>query len=440
MEKTGKKPNKPLYIVLAILIAVALWAYVRGVDDRDQRVILSDVSVTFVGEDVLNAGSLMRAEGEEQTVTLQLEGKWAVLSRLNRNNVSVRVDLQSIAAPGEHSLPYTVVYPAGVSAASVRVLSKNPEYISVPIALQATKSVELEGVCTAQFADGYVSDGGFVFQPSAIEVSGEDTAVAEVAFARVTISRDEPVSKTIQDKMNFELIGQDGQVLNKEDFTIEPETVNVTYAVTMERQNVPLEVEFYSGGGVSKDQITAPVIEPASVTLRGSEEALQRYPVVQLGTVDLNWVYRDENGMGVAQCPIVTESGVRVMGDATEATVTVDLRGFAEQKKTIAANRIQALAPEGELAGYKIEPSRTDVVVTLRGSQQEYLEHLAQRDMKIVIDPNDADNVKALKKGGNSVTLYGRVMYLDNDASVFEALDARVDVKVTRPAAEVSGS
>lgn len=440
MEKAGKKPNKPLYIVLAILIAVALWAYVRGVDDQDQQIVISNVSVTYVGEDVLNASSLMRAEGEEQTVDLQLEGKWAVLSRLNRDNMSVRVDLQNIAAPGEYSLPYTIVYPTGVSTASVRVLSRTPEYISVPIALQSTKNVELEGVCTAQFAEGYVSDGGFVFQPASIQVSGEATAVAEVAFARVTISRDEPISKTIQDKMNFELIGQDGEVLNKENFTIDPETVNVTYAVTMERENVPLEVEFYSGGGVSKDQIAEPVIEPASVTLRGSEEALQLYPVVQLGTVDLNRVYRGENGMGVVECPIVTESGVRVVGDITQATVTVDLRGFAEQKKTIAASRIQTLEPEGELAGYEIEPNHTDVVITLRGSQAEYLEQLARRDMKIVIDPNDTDNIKALKQGGNSVTLYGRVQYADNDASVFEALDARVDVKVTRPAAGESGS
>ena len=59
MEKTGKKPNKPLYIVLSIVIACTLWFYVRSVDTQDRTQTISNIPVTFVGEDVLNANGQM---------------------------------------------------------------------------------------------------------------------------------------------------------------------------------------------------------------------------------------------------------------------------------------------------------------------------------------------------------------------------------------------
>ena len=71
MEKKTKKPNKPLYIALSIIIACTLWLYVRSVDDSAYTRVISNIPVTYVGEDILNANGLMLAADTQETVSLR---------------------------------------------------------------------------------------------------------------------------------------------------------------------------------------------------------------------------------------------------------------------------------------------------------------------------------------------------------------------------------
>ena len=84
MDKSGKTANKALYIVLSIVVACALWLYVRNVDNPDRKISISNIPVTFTGEDVLNSNGLMLSREAKASISLEVQGKWSVLSHLRR--------------------------------------------------------------------------------------------------------------------------------------------------------------------------------------------------------------------------------------------------------------------------------------------------------------------------------------------------------------------
>lgn len=214
MEKKTRKPNKPLYIIFSVLIATALWFYVRSVDDSDYTRTISNIPVTFVGEDILHANGLMVAADTQEAVDLTVQGRQSVVSQLRRDNVTVQVDLSRIPAEGEHQRAYDIIWPSNVSTSSFDLVDRDPFYVPVNVVKRSTRQVEVKGVVNGDVADGFQA-GEVVFQPAAIEVSGSGANVAQVAYAQVTLNLDGQ-RETIREDMPYVLVGQDGEVIESD--------------------------------------------------------------------------------------------------------------------------------------------------------------------------------------------------------------------------------
>lgn len=338
MEKKGK-PNKPLYIILSILIASALWLYVRSVDDSDYTRTISNIPVTFVGEDILHANGLMVASGTRETVDLTVQGRQSVVSQLRRDNVTVQVDLSRIPAEGEHQRAYDILWPSSVSTSSFDLVDRDPFYVPVTVVRRSIRQVEIKGVVHGDVADGFQA-GEMVFQPAFIEISGSESDAAQVAYAQVTLNLDGQ-RETIRQDMPYVLVGQDGEVMESDAVKTSPELVNVTLPVAMTKE-VPLTVEFLAGGGVSGegDAHLSYSITPKSVVLSGSEADLAAYSAIDLGAIDLAKVVRAET----FTLPILIGQEVENLSGVQEATVSVsvrnlDIRGFVTEN-------IELIAPE----------------------------------------------------------------------------------------------
>lgn len=276
MEHSSNKPNKPLYIVLAILISCALWFYVRSVDTQDRTSTITKIPVTFVGEDVLNSNGLMLAGPQNQSVSLTVQGRWGIISQLRRDNIAIQVDLSSIKTEGEYSRAYDITWPGNVSANSFALVGRDPFYVSVNVVKRVSREVEVRGVFLGSVADGYQS-GGFTFLPETVELTGPETDIAQVAYAQVTLDR-QGLTDTVREDMPYILIGQDGQPMENEAIKASPATVGVTMPVAMAKE-LPLTIDFIPGGGITggDDPHLVWSMEPTSITLLGSESDLAAY-------------------------------------------------------------------------------------------------------------------------------------------------------------------
>lgn len=373
MEKSGRKPNKAVYIVISILLACALWLYVRNVENPDTKVTVSNIPVTFEGEDVLNKSNLMLT-GDKPTVSLEVQGKWTVVSRLRRDNVMIRADVSRVMTPGEHNLAYDIVLPEGVSSSNVAVLERSPFYVPVTVERRASQQVELKGVFSGSVAQGYQA-GEFSFQPETVEISGTETEVAQVAYARVELKR-EQLDETVREEMTYTLIGQDGEPVPPELVSASPATVAVTYPVTMVKE-VPLTVNFLAGGGATEESVRDHyTITPSHIVLAGSEEELDAYTSINLGTIDLAKIIEK----GQLTFPIPIGDTVENVSGVVEALVEVEVVGLETQRLETANIEI-INAPEGVEALLVTQ----NLSVQLRGSR-EALDLVMPEYLRVVVD------------------------------------------------------
>lgn len=381
MEKKTRKPNKPLYIIFSVLIATALWFYVRSVDDSDYTRTISNIPVTFVGEDILHANGLMVAADTQETVDLTVQGRQSVVSQLRRDNVTVQVDLSRIPAEGEHQRAYDIIWPSSVSTSSFDLVDRDPFYVPVNVVKRSTRQVEVKGVVNGDVADGFQA-GEVVFQPAAIEVSGSGADVAQVAYAQVTLNLDGQ-RETIREDMPYVLVGQDGEVIESDAIQTSPELVNVTLPVAMTKE-VPLTVEFLAGGGVSgvTDSHLSYSITPKSVVLSGSEADLAAYNSIDLGVIDLSKVIRTET----FTLPILIGPEVENLSGVQEATVNVTVRNL--EVRDFVTENIELVAPE-DVDAVVVTKS---LPVQVRGTRAA-LDQVLPQAIKVQVDLTDLSSV-----------------------------------------------
>ncbi len=380
MERDGNRPNKPLYIALAILIACALWLYVRSVDTQDRTQTISRIPVTFVGEDVLNSNGLMLVGDRDQTVSLTVQGRWAVISQLRRDNIVIQVDLSHIGAEGEYSQAYDIIWPGNVSANSFTPVGREPFYVPVTVAKRVSREVEVRGVFLGSVAEGYQS-GTFAFQPETVTVTGAEDVVGQVAYAQVTLNR-EGLTDAVREDMPYVLIDYDGGTMENAGLKSEPGLVNVTLPVTMARE-IPLTVDFLPGGGIADgdDPHLTWSIEPASVTLAGSESDLNAYgQAISVATIDL----------AKTSLPLETEFTIPLGEEVTNLTgiakAKVRLEGKGLEVREFSTGNIELVNSPDDIDVSVVTQSLT---VRVRGTAQALDQIMPQQNLLVRVDLAD---------------------------------------------------
>ena len=383
MEKQAKKsnkPNKPLYIVLAIFISCALWFYVRSVDTQDRIQTITNIPVTFVGEDVLNSNGLMLMNEADQTVSLTVQGRWSIISQLRRDNIAIQVDLSRILTEGEYSRAYDIIWPGNLSTSSFALMERDPFYVPVSVARRVTQEVEIKGVFQGSVADGYEA-GDFSFQPETLSITGPEEAVARVHHAQVILNR-EGLTDTVREEVEYVLIGHDGAVIEDETIKTALPTVTVTLPVTVTRE-LPLSVDFIPGGGITGESDLRLVwsIEPKTITLKGSESDLAAYgQSISVATIDLSKTSLPLD----KEFTIPLGDEVESVTGITKVRVNVDAKGL-EVREFSTGNIELVNIPTGVSASLVTR----SLTVRVRGTAEALDQIMPQQHLQVRVDLAD---------------------------------------------------
>ena len=114
--------NKGWSLLLSVILAAMLWTYVVTMVSPDSKATLNDIPVVFEGESwLLENRNLMITSGMETTVDMEFSGNRSDLSKLNRSNVILKVDLTKIYEAGTANLTYTPAFPPDVPSGAITV-------------------------------------------------------------------------------------------------------------------------------------------------------------------------------------------------------------------------------------------------------------------------------------------------------------------------------
>lgn len=401
MEK--QKESKSLYMVLSLLLAVVLWLYVGSGENKDEDVIIRNLPVVFTNIDQLEERGLMITDGANQTITLSVRGKRNVIFKLNKDNVSVSVDVSNITGPGTYSSGYSkVTYPSGVSPSSVSINSASVQNIEYTVARRTGREVQIHGVFSGEVAEGF-QRGEFSISPGSVTVSGEEDLVNLVDYAQITVTQEEELSETYNGERPLQFIGFDGAVLDMKALNLESslDSVHVTLPV-VKLKEVPLTVDLVDGGGAkaANAQVT---IEPSSIMVSGSEEDLAGIKDLSLGQVELYKVFSQDT----FTFPIQLNTALNNVSGITEATVTVKITGLTT--RTLEVDNIKFInAPEG----YTADPITLSSLVQIRG-EKDAVNAVIPSQLRIVADLKNAATgnqtvpVKVYLDGSSDVGVVG---------------------------------
>lgn len=408
-----RQKNKGLYMVLSVLVAIGLWAYVVGALNPDSSGPVRNLPVTFVGTDVLESRGLMITSGLEQTVTLNVNGKRDALLALSAETVSITIDVSSITQPGQYSSEYQVSFnpPSGVSSSSLVTTDRYPQTVSYTVVRQATRTIPVRGTATGSVAEGYQA-GEFSFAPDTLEVRGEEALVNQIDYALVTLDQ-EDMSETYSGDLPYVFITFTGDTMDPAELETSATLVRTTLPV-FQLKEVPLSINLIPGGGASEKNVKVE-IEPKSIVISGAPADLEPLKEVSLGDIDLAKV----PGSDILTFPISLSSELTNVSGVAEAVVTLSMEGLTTT--TLEVDNIELIhCPEG----YFAEAVTRTRQIQIRGAA-EAVETVTASQLLIVADLENAVAATGTQTIPVKVYLNGR-----NDVGVVG--DYNIVVSITR--------
>ena len=383
----GKKftESKIFNIILSILIALGLWAYVTAsVTDVGESTV-RNIPVTVVGEEALNAKGLMIDPNTKLTVNARVSGNRSLLVSMASNPseyFSATINVAEITEPGTYDLNCTITPEfTSLTSTGVRVMDQEGKTIQVTVTRLMSKTVEVRGVFkgTVDEDNNYRANPVEV-TPGTIKVQGPETLVNQVEYAQVTITGDN-LTKTYTGELGFQLMTADGEVVDDDDLTTNVNTVSVVMPV-VKTMEVPLSVEYVYGGGITEDNFERYVtvdIQPATIQVSGDEADVSYLEgkTITVGKIDLSQVVQEEQ---VFVFPIELSTELNNDSGITQATVTVTIKGL--ETKTVETSNIDIInTPDG----FTADAVTQSLQVKVRGPA-DALETVEGYQIRVVVD------------------------------------------------------
>lgn len=372
--------HKILSFLLALLVSIGLWFYAVTVVNPNDTARISDIKVRIVGTGELTSNNLMLTGGEGQTVTVEISGRRSDLKELNSSSLEAVADVSNIDRAGEYEVSWTLDPPSTVASGDISLVSASSNKIKVKVSeYKERPEIPITVEYVGELASGYVRDPA-VLSTETLAVSGPSEEVGKIDHATVTVDLTD-ATKNISEDMEYRFVDKEGEELSLSEYvTVSTPTVRVTVPVLAYKQ-VNLKVKLIAGGGATEEDVTC-TIDPPTIGVTGSEEALRDLDDIEILEIDLGKI------VGSKTWTITPDLPAGVTNRATDSTIKILLRfnGLTTKSFTIPCADITRLNDD-ETMGF----GEQSVVIQVRG-RSEAVNALSAEDIKITADmKNDYD-------------------------------------------------
>ena len=379
------KRNKLGSFLLAVSIALGLWLYVVNYIDTDYELTLDNVSVGLEGKSILTADrGLMILSEDEYRVSITVSGNRQDVSKINSGNIQGVADLSKIEEPGEHKLTYNIILPGDVPSGAVSY-QKDPDRVTVEGARKKTKEIPVTVTYEVDVPADYIKDtAALELDHTYVEISGPEDVVDQIHHAAITVDCTGR-TESIYESLRYELQDQQGEPVDAEWITTNVSEVKVYLPVVMVKK-LPLTVTLVDGGGATA-ATTKLSIDPAYISISGSETALAAVEELDLGIIELAQITKDQE----LTFDITLPEGITNVSNLPTATVSISFPKLATREFTITEFEHTNLA-----SGRKWESLTKQLTITVRGLKAE-IQRLNAADIIARVDLSGVENTSAVE-------------------------------------------
>lgn len=368
--------NKILSAALSLVIAFVLWFYVITVVSPGSEDWVYDIPVVFEGETVLteDRGMMITSRSEDVLIDLKLSGNRTDLAKVNRGNITIKVDLSKVYDPGEHELTFNPIFPGDVPSGALTVESKYPETVKLTVEKKVKKPVDVRVNFVGSAAENFMVDTeNRILDYPTVNVTGPSSVVDLIDHAKIDVDLTDRV-ESISENFRYTLCDADGNPVDVELVTTDVAEVHLDVKIQRFKQ-IPLTLALTYGGGTTEHSVEV-IVEPAYISVSGSELMLEDLNEIQLGSIDLSAIEADFE----QTYPITIPEGITNLSERTEATVKVQFLNLA-----IMDFEVTDITTANVPAGMEAELMSQVLKVRLRGPAA-VMKKLTAQDIKVVVD------------------------------------------------------
>ena len=367
--------NKLLTALLSLGVALLLWLYVVTVVSPNSDDHYNNIPITVQGEAVLQDRGLMIVSGDLPAVSLHLEGNRTDLNKINPSNISIGVDVSGIGEPGRYSLSLTQPnFLTDVSNTAITVLSKDPGTVTVEVDRRISKPVPVDIQYSGTLPENYMADKeNRVLDHETVTVSGPETVVDQIAMARIEVDLDAR-SESLSGQYAYTLCNEKGEPIDAKLIVTDVEAVSLTLKIVRVKE-VALTLAITEGGGAT-EATSVITLDPKVILVSGSDSLLEGLESLELGTLDLSEMKKDE----VLIFPIKLPEGVTNETGVNEVKVDVKFPELATKELTV-TNIRPVHVPEG----LDVQIITKQLELVLRGPK-DAVESVKEENVAVTVD------------------------------------------------------
>lgn len=340
--------RKILYILLALLVAVAIWIFVDMFGNNgsyfSKEITITEVPITYTGEDDLaDRGLMLVDEGTTATVDVTLSGARTTLARIGREDLRVTADLTDVVGAGGQTIALDVAF-LDSDFPNTLIESRSPSRATVNISELYSKTVDIICDVVGNVADGY-SAGELQLSQDTLEIRGQQEDVDQVSYVQVTLDIGEDAMETVSQSLEFSYYDENNQLLDSTGMHPTVDTVEATLPVFVIKE-LDLVVDFVESAGARASNLEWHIF-PETITVSGDAGLLRDVDSITLGQLNL----LDLLGSGTNRhaFPIIIPEGCENLSGVTRATLTVEFVDMSRAQVSTQNFRYENL-PDGKQA------------------------------------------------------------------------------------------
>lgn len=385
--------NKAVRWLLSFAIAFTLWFYVITVVSPEYDQTFTGIPVTFQGEAILEERGMMVIPDKTPTVSLQLYGKRSDLSKLDKNNITIVVDVSKIGESGTHSLSTNnIIYPGDIRQDAFSVLNRTPDSIKVVVEQKIKKEVPVNIVYEGSVQEEFIADkDNALLDYTAVSIVGPASTLDQITQAVITVDLNDK-SESFSDSYQYTLCDANGEPVDSAYVETNIAAVNLTLYIQRVKE-IPLVLMVVDGGGATA-ATSSITLSHETLKISGNEAVVEQLNEVALGVIDLSAIAEDT----VLTFPVVLPTGITNLSNVTE--VTVELKFPELATKTVNVTNITATNVPADM---EAEILTQTMQITFRGPKT-LIEQLTDTDVSIVVDLANAQIGTFTVKGKVSLT------------------------------------
>lgn len=300
--------NKKLNMILSLIIAVALWAFVIGEINPQATRVYRDIPIKLIQQEILDESGLAVYSVSDRLVSITLTGARSEINKIDTKDVSATVDL-SDAYLGENELSVDVHV-----SGKVEIDSQTVEKVTVIVEEWVKKEVPVEVFYEGTF-NGEEEPITIEKELENLYVSGAATTVGEVAAVTAIVPAGSVSDEAKDIQCDLIAINQNGQRVYNVDLSA------ISIVVTSELAKLKTVSLDVSIEGEDSEDIKRTVKAPEKITLKGKSSDLKDIDVIETETIYLDKILTSTT---IPVVPILPD-GIAVAKDSENLTVAVQV-------------------------------------------------------------------------------------------------------------------